>query len=210
LKRLVLRKTYSLLFILFLLGACTGVTVKEPLTDKQAAYQDRSAKLADVVEWSLLGRISLDDGDQGGSGRLQWDVKTDNSELDFHGAMGRGAWHLDIGPEAATLKEANGTEQTAPDVNGLVQDNLGWHIPMDALHWWVRGMSAPGASEEMELDPDGLLKSLDQLGWKVSFSRYESKTGFLLPRKLIATRDDYRVKLAISRWQMGINHASQH
>ena len=117
------------------------------------------------------------------------------------------SWHLQIGPEAATLKEANGVEQTAPDVNGLIQDNLGWQVPMDALHWWVRGLAAPGAHEELELDARGLLTSINQFGWRVSFSRYDSTTGIELPKKLNATRDNYRVKLAISRWQMGSGHA---
>ena len=188
--------------MLLALHACTGVSVKESLPGDESAYQHRAEKLGAIGEWNLVGRISLDDGDHGGSGRLQWDVKTDRSELDFHGAMGRGAWHLQIGPEAATLKEANGVEQTAQDVNGLIQDKLGWQVPMDALHWWVRGLAAPGASEFMQLDPDGLLTNLDQFGWSVSFSRYDSITGIALPKRLNATRDNYRVKLAISRWQI--------
>ena len=181
--------------------------MKESSPDNQAAYLHRAEMLSVIEEWKLVGRMSLDDGDRGGSGRLQWGVKNNSSELDFHGAMGRGAWHLQIGPEAATLKEANGVEQTAPDVNGLIQDNLGWQVPMDALHWWVRGLAAPGAHEELELDARGLLTSINQFGWRVSFSRYDSTTGIELPKKLNATRDNYRVKLAISRWQMGSGHA---
>ena len=185
-----------------ILNACSGVAVKEPVQGNEMAYQSRAEKLGEIGEWNLVGRISLDDGDEGGSGRLHWDVKTGLSELDFYGAMGRGAWHLKIGPEVAVLKEANGEERTAPDVNGLLQGKLGWSVPMDALHWWVRGLAAPGASEDMQLDPDGLLTSLDQFGWSVSFSRYDAKTGIELPKRLKATRDNYRVKLAISRWHI--------
>ena len=204
---MISRKSFTLCFTLLALNACTGVSVKESVKGSQSAYQHRAEKLAAHEQWNLVGRISLDDGDRGGSGRLQWDVKTDISELDFHGAMGRGAWHLQIGPQVAILKEANGAEQTAPDVNGLVQDKLGWQVPMDALHWWVRGLAAPGAREELELDADGLLTSLYQFGWRVSFSRYDSATGIELPKKLNATRENYRVKLAVSRWQMGTGHA---
>lgn len=206
-KRLVLTKSYTLCFIVLFLASCTGVSVKESAPGNKAAYQHRAERLGVIEEWKLVGRISLDDGDQGGSGRLQWDVKPNSSELDFHGAMGRGAWHLKIGPEAATLKEANGVEQTSPDVNGLILDNLGWQAPIDALHWWVRGLAAPGAHEELELDANGLLTSINQFGWRVRFSRYDSNTGFQLPKKLSATRDNYRVKLAISRWQMRFGHA---
>ena len=207
-KQAVIRNSYWLLLVLLLLNACTGVPVKEPVSDNKAAYRDRAAKLVTIPEWGLVGRISLDDGDHGGSGRLQWDVRSDSSELDFHGAMGRGAWHLQIGPEGAVLKEANGVEQTASAVNDLIQARMGWPIPVDALQWWVRGLAAPGAIEDEELDSEGLLVKLEQFGWSVDFSRYDSVAGMELPKRLNATRDNYRVKLAISRWQMDLSHDS--
>ncbi len=196
--------------VFLLLNACTGVPVKEPLSGNMAMYQERAAKLGTVPEWGLVGRISLDDGDDGGSGRLQWDVKADSSELDFHGAMGRGAWHLQINPEGAVLKEANGAEQTASGVNDLIQDRMGWPIPVDALQWWVRGLAAPGAIEGEKLDAEGLLISLEQFGWSVGYSRYDSVAGVLLPRRLNVTRDNYRLKLAISRWQMDLSNDSSN
>ena len=201
-KYTVLRKAYWLLVLLVALNACTGVSVKESVVDKQLAYQDRAEKLGAITAWGFVGRISLDDGEQGGSGRLQWDVEQQNSVLDFHAAMGRGAWHLEIGPEGAVLEEANGIEQSAKGVNALIQERMGWSIPVDALQWWVRGLSAPGTSEIEELDREGLLIHLEQFGWSVDFNRYDSDAGVDLPVRLDARRDNYRVKLAIGSWLM--------
>ena len=198
-----LRKIHWLIVLLVILNACTGTPVKESVTGNRAAYLERTEKLASIHTWGLVGRLSLDDGDQGGSGRLQWDVMPTGSELDFHGAMGRGAWHLQIRPEGATLKEADGTEQTAAGVNTLIQDRMGWPIPVDALQWWVRGLAAPGAVEDEVLDLDGRLLTLEQFGWSVDFNRYDSVAGVAVPVRLDARRGSYRVKLAIGRWQMG-------
>jgi outer membrane lipoprotein LolB len=210
LRQAVFRNAYFLLLLLYLLNACTAVSVKEPVSDSRAAYQNRFEKLSSISEWGLVGKISLDDGDRGGSGRLQWDVKTDSSELDFHGALGRGAWHLQINPEGAILKEANGNEQAAPGVNALIQARIGWPIPVDALQWWVRGLAAPGAIEDEQLDTEGLLKSLHQFGWRVDFNRYRAINGALLPIRLDARRDNYRVKLAIGHWRMDMGHAASN
>jgi outer membrane lipoprotein LolB len=79
---------------------------------------------------------------------------------------------------------------------------MGWPIPVEALQWWVRGLAAPGIVEDEQLDSQGLLTSLDQLGWRVEFNRYDSKAGVALPVRLDARRDNYRVKLAIGRWQL--------
>ena len=191
-----------------MLNACTGVSVKDTSPGNKKAYKEHAEMIRTVSEWGLVGKISLDDGDQGGSGRLQWDAQPEKSTLDFHGAMGRGAWHLQISPQGAVLREANGDEQSAPGVNELIQDRMGWPIPVDALQWWVRGLAAPGVIENEVFDAEGLLLSLDQFGWRVDFNRYEVIDGLSLPKRLNAHRDNYRVKLAISRWRMDISHVT--
>lgn len=197
---MVLRNLLSLLSLSMLLGACTGVSVKESGSGDREAYEIRAQKLAEISSWGFVGKISLDDGEQGGSGKLRWDVRPGQSRLDFHGALGRGAWNLTIAPGEAVLREADGEVQTAAEVNQLVRDRIGWHLPVDALQWWVRGLEAPGAVEETQFDAGGLLVSLQQFGWRVDFSRYESRDSLALPIRLNASRDNYRVKLAISRW----------
>jgi len=201
----VVRNSYCLFFLLLALSGCTGVAVKDPNLVYKQANQDRIRELNASAEWSLVGKISLDDGDQGGSGRLQWDVKPGYSELDFHGAMGRGAWHLQSGPHGAQLKMADGTEQTAAGVSELIQDHVGWPVPLEALQWWVRGLPAPGEIEKEQLGPDGLLINLRQFGWSVDFNRYDTVGNIELPVRLNATRDNFRVKLAISRWRMDVS-----
>ena len=187
---------------MFALSACTGVAVKEPVAGDKAIYQQRADEISEIAEWSFSGKISLDDGDQGGSGRLKWEVLADSSELDFHGALGRGAWNLYIEPDRTVLKEANGEQQTAAAVNDLIQERIGWPLPVDALQWWVRGLAAPGVVDAEQFDPEGLLLHLSQFGWSIDLNRYKSFSGLSLPVRLDARRDNYRVKLAIGKWQM--------
>jgi outer membrane lipoprotein LolB len=197
-----LKQGFCLLAACWLLHACTSIPVAGPGTDSQAAYHDRAENIGSVSNWSLVGRISLDDGEEGGSGRLQWVVKADQGALDFHGAMGRGAWHMETGPEGAVLQLADGSEYSAPEVDSLVRQQIGWTIPVTALQWWVRGLSAPGKVDEQSLDASGLLTSLEQFGWQIDYHRYDSDSGITMPTRLDARRDNYRVKLAISRWQI--------
>ena len=191
-----------LLALFLILNACGGVSVKETAYENRSAYENRLKVLSEIAEWGFAGKISLDDGDQGGSGKLQWNVEPGGSGLDFHGALGRGAWHLQTGPQGAVLTQANGDVQTAPDVNELIQNRMGWPIPVNALQWWVRGLAAPGPVEEEKLDNEGRLLRLTQFGWMVNFDRYHSIDDMALPKRLDVTRDNYRVKLAISRWRM--------
>ncbi len=200
--RSVSRYSCWLILLFLILNACTGVSVKESGPGGEDAYRNRVKALGEVGEWGFAARISLDDGEQGGSGSLQWDVDPETSRLGFHGAMGRGAWQLQLDSEGAVLRQANGEIQTAADVDGLILDRIGWPIPVDALQWWVRGLAAPTFVDDRKIDFEGRLISLDQLGWKVMFDRYNSVDGVELPIRLNATREQYRVKLAISRWRL--------
>ena len=200
------KSRFCLIFLVLTLNACTGVSVKDSGSANKETYKDRATLLNATGEWDLVGKISLDDGEDGGSGRLQWSVEHGHSELDFHGAMGRGAWRLKIGQDGVLLEMADGTVQAADDVNDLIQDHIGWPIPLDALQWWVRGLMAPGDIEKESYGPEGLLTDLRQFGWDVDFKRYASFDGVELPIRLNATNSNYRVKLAISSWRMDVNH----
>jgi outer membrane lipoprotein LolB len=157
-----------------------------------------------INKWRLVGRISLDDGDQGGSGKLQWAVSPDNSSIAFHGAMGRGAFQLEITPEGAVLKQASGNEFRAESADSLARQQVGWPVPVEALAWWVRGLAAPGPVLQQQLDAEGLLLKLAQFGWQIDFNRYSPVDGVSMPVRLVAIRGSYRVKLAISQWQMSL------
>lgn len=186
-----------------LLGACRGVEVRDAGPGMDVAFQQRVAEVSAFEQWGFSGRLSLDDGEEGGSGTLRWSAEGAITQLDFRGAMGRGAWQLHIAPQAATLMEADGSMQTAPDVGTLLRDRIGWHIPVDALAWWVRGLEAPGAPVVRELGAGGRLVMLEQFGWVIEFGRYQSANGLLLPARLEARRGDYRIKLAVGRWSLG-------
>lgn len=188
-----------------LLSGCKTVPVTKPGTGNQAAYDNRSENIASVSSWNLVGRISLDDGEEGGSGRLQWVVKDDHSAIDFHGAMGRGAWHLEIDPDGTVLRLADGHEYFADRVDALVEQQIGWPIPVKALQWWVRGLAAPGTIDVQQMDADGLLTGLSQFGWQIDFNRYAPESGVAMPVRLDARQNNYRVKLAISRWHLPVN-----
>ncbi len=190
------------LLILFLLNACGAVPVTGPGAGSRSAYEARAESISGVMAWSLVGRISLDDGDAGGSGKLQWVVEADHSRMDFHGAMGRGAWRLEIDPEGAVLELADGSIHSEADVDELVQRQAGWPVPVQALQWWVRGLAAPGPVDAQQLDAASRLAGLSQFGWQIEFDRYVADTGFALPTRLDVRKNNYRVKLAISQWRM--------
>jgi len=183
------------------LNACTGLKTKSDEVPNPEAFNERSQRLSALTHWSLSGRVSLDDGKDGGSGKLQWAVSPESSILDFMAAMGRGAWHLEIGDGLVTLRDTEGVH-SAPDVQTLLAERLGWPVPVRALQYWARGMFAPGAVQNSQIDSQGLLEQMQQFGWVIDFTRYVAVKGEQLPVRLEASRGQYRIKMAISQWQL--------
>ncbi len=166
------------------------------------AYRERALGLHALNAWDLVGKLSIDDGHDGGSGRLQWQVRDAESRLDFHGALGRGAWKLNIAPGEAELQKADGSIVRSATVEELLEAELGWVIPLSALKWWVLGVAAPGSAEDLEMDEKGRVLQMHQHGWRISFDRYRFFGALELPGRMDAVRGQNRVKLVVTRWSV--------
>jgi len=166
------------------------------------AYQLRAAGLSGEQNWSLDGRLAIHDGKEGGSGSIQWVQAAQETELNFRGALGQGAWRLQADELGAQIELANGEVYRAASVAELVKQQLGWQVPVNALTWWVRGLAQPGEKEYWTLDEQGRLMKLGQFGWDVDFGNYTEPESGWLPVRLTARRGKYLVKLVVRNWKL--------
>jgi outer membrane lipoprotein LolB len=189
--------------------ACATVPPSEQAPGARAPlYEQRFAQLTAVDDWSLEGRLAISDDADGGSGQLRWRQRNGSSHMDFHGALGRGAWRLEADAAGAELQLADGSLRRADTVDALVRAEIGWRVPVEALAWWVRGLAAPGRLEHRQLDDQGRLSELRQSGWRIEFDRYEEIGPLSMPVRLTARQDDRTVKLAIRKWELSAPDAT--
>jgi outer membrane lipoprotein LolB len=192
----------SLLLVMLLPGCSSmqAVDVDEP--GRNRLYQTRFDQLARFDNWNLEGRLAVSNSEDGGSGHFKWRKSTGDNQMDFHGALGRGAWRLVADERGAELELADGTVHRGDSIDKLVRLQVGWEIPVGSLSWWVRGLAAPGEYQERMIDDEGKLRQLLQGGWSVEYGRYSLVEGISLPVKLTARQDDWKVKLAIRGWEL--------
>ena len=194
----------GLLAAVLLLPACSTI---QPTDSGEAArlekYEARVRAIAELDAWTLRGRLAVNDENDGGSGTLHWQESPGAIRMDFHGAMGRGAWRLVAAGGEAELELADGRHYSAETVGELVRAQLGWVMPVENLSWWVRGVQAPGQTGQRTLGADGSLSFLSQSGWDIEFGRYRDVQGLSLPLKLTARQGNKTVKLAIRDWETG-------
>ena len=202
--RVRLETPVALVAALFLLSACSSTrTLPEDQAQRVSLYQSKIERLSPYRDWELEGRLAVANEKDGGSGMFRWRENGQESHMDFHGALGRGAWVLEAGPGEAEIRLADGTVRTAGTVTELVRREVGWKIPVDSLSWWVRGLEAPGKTGKKLLDEEGNLTELKQNGWTIAFDRYRAFGGVSLPVRLTARQADWKIKLAIRNWSLG-------
>jgi len=170
--------------------------------ERVALYEKKSGELEATNWWALKGRLAVHDGEEGGSGHLDWQKSDQASSMSFYGALGRGAWQLNADENSAVLEMADGEVHRAKTSSELFEQRIGWNIPFTALAWWVRGISAPGNWEMRELDEHGNLLKLSQKGWEIEYGRYRDSGGLSMPTKLTARRPPYTVKLVVQHWNL--------
>ena len=192
-----------LISLTWFLQSCTTLPSQD--TDPSERLRLHGLKtdlLKEQVSWNLSGKLAISNDADGGSGKLKWRESPDYTRMDFHGTLGRGAWRLEADRGGARLELADGSAYRDRTVDLLVQQQVGWEIPVENLSWWVRGMAAPGDPEEQWFDERGNLTRLNQDGWAIEFGNYRTFGEFEMPVRLTAQQADWKVKLVVRRWQL--------
>lgn len=151
----------------------------------------------------LDGRISVKAGEESFSGGMVWQRNDSSEELLLRTPLGQGVAEISGGPAGMELKDAEGRRYHAPDADALVRQALGMELPLRGMASWVLGRPRPQVEYRASADADGHLGELEQDGWQISFSRYQSHHGYMLPGKLVAKRDEnLEVRLVVDSWEL--------
>lgn len=200
-------RTLIVLSMLLWLAGCATQRVR-PGAEATAAHiaqgerllSERESALFERENFDLSGRIAISDGKDGGSGRFEWEQRGRAFSLRFYAPISAQNWRLEVQPGQALLIESNGAVRVADSAEELLARELNWHLPADALRYWVLGMRAPGAESEAEYADDGRLASLRQRGWEIRYIDFEAEGDPPLPRKLYARSGDHQVRISVRRW----------
>lgn len=105
------------------------------------------------------------------AGTLFWLQRQDYYDIRLSGPLGRGAARLTGRPGQVSLEVANQGRYEAPSPEALLEEQVGWKLPVSHLVWWVRGLPAPESKSRLSLNGDSRLATLEQDGWRVEYLR---------------------------------------
>lgn len=164
--------------------------------DPQAAAQ--------LEHWSAEGRIGIRWSDDSQSANLNWEQEQEHYRIRLSGPLGQGGLRITGSDQGVSLQQSGEDEiHRAATPEALMQQLLGWNLPLTQARFWIRGIPAPD-TRSLPLD-DGS-RGFTQAGWRIEYPRLMPALGTVLPEKLRLTRDDLRITLIINEWQGQPSH----
>lgn len=190
---------------LWLMGAALLMVVSGCQTTPRQTLGSTQQEIAlyGVKHWQAEGKIAIQMADDRQSASFTW--RQDKADYTIHlfGPFGQGATWLRRTSGGVTLENAKTGVHRAASAEALMEDVIGWQVPVAGLQFWLRGLPAHKPQPtQLERDAEGALSHLQQQGWQVTYSRYELFDGWRLPSRILATRDDLRLTIVIKRWQL--------
>ncbi len=177
-------RRWALTLLVLLTAGCATPSVLSPLENPQRAWQVRQAQLLPLTTWNLVGRVALRSANDGGQASLRWEHTPVGQTIDLSGPLGRGLVRLQQDERGVRLLDGAQQVTTAENAEALLFNATGWHIPLEGLHYWIRGVPVPGVPQHLELDDQGRLAVLWQSGWEVRFLSYTRFGDHDLPHRL--------------------------
>ncbi len=154
---------------------------------------------AKVDAFVLTGRIAVQQGDKRQSAGLRWTHRAQSDTVDLLTPLGSTAARIYRDAQHATLQREQQV-QAADTLEGLMQQVLGWYLPLTGLQDWVLARPMPGVAAEASRNASGQVDTLLQNGWRIRYSRYPNTQAEALPIRMQLEYQDLRVTLLLDEW----------
>jgi outer membrane lipoprotein LolB len=155
------------------LAGCASVKPQGPSTSNAATSVTAQTSRA------YHGRFAVQYNDQNGQqrnayGNFTWQETGDTVTLQLLNPLGQTMAIVTSAPAAATLELPNRQPLTADNVSTLMQNALGFALPVEGLRYWLQPSPAPTSRAKTEKDPEqpSRLKEITQDGWTIDYVAY--------------------------------------
>lgn len=196
-------RNLALLISIALLAACSNLHQRETLElggDTQA-WQVHRQSVEPLQAWLINGKLGVRAPQESGSGTLYWEQEGERYDIRLSGPLGRGATQLQGDNRGIVLDIAGQPTLYADSAEELLEQQIGWRLPVEHLLWWVRGLPAPDSPSRLQLDTESRLARLNQSGWTIEYSRYQTVGDLQLPQRMQLSGHDVLLTLVVTNWE---------
>jgi|SRR3989339_942219 len=209
-RRMTKKILTGLLLIVFMLNmaGCATLPPQSVPTFQKISPQVRQKNLSALTNWAITGEMSIEDKTQAVMVDYQWQQKGLDYQIHLNSPMNFVSAKI-IGKRGGAVQLWRSKTQvfTAISPEVLLEQQLGWRVPISYLFYWIRGIPAPARPLnhlQTKYDDSGHLIFLDQQNWQVNFSDYISIGKVDLPKQIDLNYPSLHVRIVINKWSTPI------
>ena len=142
-----------------------------------------------VESYTISGRFSIKSAAKNDYGNFNWHHESANDLLEFRSPIGTTVAQIQVVNNIATLSTAGETYSGA-GLEQLMQQQLGFSLPLNYLHYWIQGIPLPQYPLQQRL-----ASGFRQLNWKIEYLSWQDVNH---PQIVQLSNANLRIKLLIN------------
>jgi outer membrane lipoprotein LolB len=163
-----------------LLGGCASTS---PLsTANVAPYRDTVA-----FSGRLTVQYTHDGKPESLSGKFSWNQQGERTDVALASPFGSTIATIAVTPQLATLTEGGKPPRSAPDLDTLSTQILGWTLPVSGLRDWLQGYAVAADGQRFIASPAASSVTTRD-GWRLSYVSWQDGSVPPKPKRIDAER----------------------
>lgn len=193
--------------LLLLLAGCASIGPFAPASGPVPSTPQEFHQAID-----LTGRLSVHyqagDKDEALHGSFTWSQSGPNTAVTLLSPLGQTIAVIRTTSDGATLEQGGQSPRSAPNVDTLTAETLGWPLPVSGLREWLQGFAIDREDHRFSASPQaGEVQTHD--GWQISYQAWTAEQTTPpqnRPRRIDLSRrteeaGDVSIRIVIDSWQ---------
>jgi len=193
----------TLLMTTLIITGCSSLSNnKQPVESTEIAISwiDHVQNMRLINNWQANAKVAIAIQKKTQSAKMTWLQQGEQFDITFSGPFGHAGPTLSGNDKSATLLVPKEQPLKSSSASALLQQRLGWQLPVENAKYWMLGIPSPTSESEVTLKDERLF-SLQQDGWTINYTNYTKVDDEYRPSKIIITRGDFKILLVIYKWQ---------
>ncbi|MCJ8299232.1 MAG: lipoprotein insertase outer membrane protein LolB [Pseudomonadales bacterium] len=198
-----MKKIVSILFATLLISGCASTTPKQSDTAQLTPlnWQQHFNSIRSLQKWDANAQIAIKIDQKTQKAKMIWQQNHNSYDISFLGPFGQAGPKLSGDSQSVTLTIPREAPLTGTNTSALLQQRLGWQLPVENAKYWIKGIPSPLSDSQLSLK-DERLYILQQDGWTITYDRYRQVSNQYLPAKILISRENLRFLLVIYKWEI--------